>query len=98
MKIIVKSNNLICCVANSDKLLKLLVTQAAKMVEKICFLSFIGFLVIFLDVCLAESPQNELHSIEGRIRADRILTDGHEHWLRKAHVFVDGGEYITIPE
>lgn len=62
------------------------------------FSRFFVFSFFSILIQASEPQQGELYSIEGKIRVDRSLSEGHEHWLRKVHVFVDGGEYISVPE
>ena len=64
----------------------------------------LSFCLVFQAVfsvinCLGEdNVVPETYTIVGKIQVERKFLDGHENWLRKAHIFVNGGSFISIPE
>lgn len=56
------------------------------------------FLFISTVFTSGEDVVDEVYSIKGKLSVKKELSKGHNDWLKRTHIFVDGGKYIGIPK
>ncbi|XP_067948665.1 endoplasmic reticulum membrane protein complex subunit 7-like [Watersipora subatra] len=56
------------------------------------------FLTSCIILCYGDNLSTTTYAVTGKVQIDRKLLDGHEGWLKRAHIFVNGGSYIAVPD